>query len=269
MITYTGQPIEIKKTVILFLSFSVSLLAHAQDLSLYQKKWMVQGGDTLPYRLLLPLDYDSSKHYPLILFLHGAGERGRDNEKQLVHGAKLFLNEEVRQKHKAIVVFPQCPFTDYWANVLRVHDEHGRKFYFLEDGPPNRSMEILQQLVMMILKTYPIKKDQVYAGGLSMGGMGTFELVRRMPGVFTAAFPICGGANPATASNMKNVSWWIFHGAKDDVVLPAHSEKMVDALKAAGADVKWTLYPEANHNSWDAAFAEPLLLNWLMIKRKK
>lgn len=101
-----------------------------------------------------------------------------------------------------------------------------------------------------------------------MGGMGTFELVRRMPGIFAAAFPICGGANPATAIQLKSTSWWIFHGAKDNVVPPFHSENMVNALKKAGASVKFTLYPEANHNSWDSAFAEPGLFDWLFSQKK-
>jgi predicted peptidase len=219
---------------------------------------------------LLPIDYDSSKKYPVIFFLHGAGERGRDNEKQLVHGSKLFLKEEVRSSYKSIVVFPQCPTNDYWANVLRDHDDKGkRNFNFLEEGLPGRHMYLAMELVTHILKTYPVKKDQVYVGGLSMGGMGTFELVRRMPGIFAAAFPICGGANPATEIKMKNVNWWIFHGAKDDVVPPQHSENMVKALKDAGANVKFTLYPNANHNSWDPAFAEPDLLSWLFAQKKK
>ena len=123
-------------------------------------------------------------------------------------------------------------------------------------------------LVQFVFDEYPVKKDQVYTGGLSMGGMGVFELVRRMPKTFAAAFPICGGANPATASKMKKTSWWVFHGAKDDVVPPYHSENMVAALKKAGAKVKFTLYPNANHNSWDSAFAEPELLSWLFSQRK-
>jgi predicted peptidase len=96
-----------------------------------------------------------------------------------------------------------------------------------------------------------------------MGGMGTFEVVNRNPNVFAAAFPLCGGANPATAKNIKNTAWWIFHGAKDDVVLPSHSQNMLTALQAEGASVGFTLYPHANHNCWDAAFAEPELLKWL------
>ena len=104
--------------------------------------------------------------------------------------------------------------------------------------------------------------------GLSMGGMGTFELVRRKPGVFAAAIPICGGANPATAKQLRKTTWWVFHGAKDDVVLPGFSENMVAALKKAKANVQFTLYPNANHNSWDPAFAEPNLLRWLFAQKK-
>ncbi len=242
----------------------------AQDLSLFQKKWMVQQGDTLPYRVLLPQNYDSTKAYPVLFFLHGAGERGRDNEKQLIHGAKLFSREDIRGKYAFITILPQCPLSDYWSNVLREHDATGkRSFYFLEDGEAGRYMELLQELVRHVMRVYKVKKEQVYAGGLSMGGMGTFELVRRMPGTFAAAFPICGGANPATAKKMKDVNWWIFHGAKDDVVPPQHSERMVNALKAAGAKVKWTLYPEANHNAWDPAFAEPELIPWLLSNQRK
>lgn len=259
----------IRKVSLLTIAIIAGLFSWSQDLSEYQKKWMVQGGDTLPYRVLLPLGYDSSKEYPVIFFLHGAGERGRDNERQLIHGSRFFLQNEIRNQYKAIVFFPQCANTDYWANVLRVHDATGRNFYFQEDGPPNRYMELLQQFVSLVLLNYRVKKDQVYVGGLSMGGMGTFELVRRMPDVFAAAFPICGGANPRTASQIKKVSWWIFHGGKDSVVPSSHSEDIVNALKKTGAKVKFTLYPEANHNSWDSTFAEPGLISWLFAQKKK
>ena len=101
-----------------------------------------------------------------------------------------------------------------------------------------------------------------------MGGMGTFEIVRRNPNLFAAAIPICGGANPATASKLKKTDWWVFHGAKDDVVPPHLSEDMVNALKKEKASVKFTVYPEANHNSWDSAFAEPDFLSWLFAQKK-
>jgi predicted peptidase len=256
------------KNIILLL-FMMPVFSFAQDLSLYQKKWMVQGGDTLPYRVLLPKDYNVNKSYPVIFFLHGAGERGSDNEKQLVHGSKLFLKEEIRENYPAIVIFPQCPVNDYWGSLLRMHDDKGKRtFNFLADSSPGKYMKMVMELVPYVLQNYPVKKNQVYVGGLSMGGMGTFELVSRMPKTFAAAFPICGGANPATAKKMRKTSWWIFHGAMDNVVPPHHSEVMVNALKAARSSVKYTLYPNANHNSWDPAFAEPELMSWLFSQKK-
>jgi len=246
------------------LMLTASMIVHAQDYSLYQKYWLLQGSDTMAYRVLLPLDYDATKTYPVVFFLHGSGERGNDNEKQLVHGASLFLKDDIRKNFPAIVIFPQCAAGGYWSNTIRTFDAGQKEHYhFLPGGEPTTAMRVLQELVRYVLQTYPVKKDQVYVGGLSMGGMGTFELVRRSPGVFAAAFPICGGADPATAKNLTAVKWWIFHGGKDDVVLTAFSEKMVAALKEENATVKFTLYPEANHNSWDAAFAEPGLLPWL------
>lgn len=246
-----------------------SLFSFAQDLGLYEKYLFIKNGDTLPYRVLLPENYDASKKYPLVFFLHGAGERGNDNEAQLTHGAKLFLREDVRKNFPAIVAFPQCPRESYWSNVDMPRDSSGkRSFVFKEDGAPTPAMVLAQGLVKDLMQKYPIEKKQVYVGGLSMGGMGTFEIVRRNPKVFAAAFPICGGANPATADKLKKVNWWIFHGAKDDVVPQAHSDAMAEALKKLNASVKYTVYPEANHNSWDNAFAEPGLLSWLFSNKK-
>ena len=235
----------------------------------YEKHWFVHKGDTMPYRVLLPENYDASKKYPLIYFLHGAGERGNDNEKQLIHGSKMFLNEDLRKKFPAIVVFPQCAQESFWSNVEMGRDSSGnRAFNFLEDGEPTKAMVLAQALLKDLMKKYPIEKTQVYVGGLSMGGMGTFEIVRRNPKLFVAAFPICGGAAPATAAKIKNVHWWVFHGAKDNVVPVSCSENMVEALKKVNAEVKFTVYPEAGHNSWDQAFAEPELMPWLFSHKK-
>lgn len=257
------------KTLTALLLLVLAASAGAQDLSLYQKKWLVQGSDSLPYRLLLPAQYDEDKEYPVILFLHGAGERGSDNEKQLVHGAKLFVREDVRRDYPAIVIFPQCPENSYWSNVQIERDSAGkRSFNFQAGGAPTTPMVLVQALLRQVLKEYPVEKDQVYVMGLSMGGMGTFEIVSRNPKLFAAAVPICGGANPAVAKKLRKVEWWVFHGAKDDVVPPEHSQQMVDALKKRRADVRFTLYPEANHNSWDSAFAEKDLLPWLFAQDK-
>lgn len=252
-----------------FLLLMCMSVTHAQDYSHYQKKHFIAGDDTLPYRLLLPLKYDPTKKYPLVFFMHGAGERGSDNEKQLTHGGQLFLREDVRKDYPAIVVFPQCPRNSFWSNVAFDLDTAGKtQFNFLTDNPPTKAMELAQQLLYEILKSYPIEKTDVYVGGLSMGGMGTFELVGRNPSIFAAAIAICGGGNPGTASKMNKTSWWIFHGAKDDVVPPALSEEMNQALLNAGAKVKFTLFPDADHNSWDQAFAEPGLLPWLFSQHR-
>lgn len=251
-------------------SASTQPVRPATDFSLYEKLFFSEGTDTLPYRLLLPENYDASKQYPLVVVLHGAGERGKDNEVQLKHGGQVFLKDSVRKAFPAIVVFPQCSFFSFWSNVKFDFDMVAKKpkFLFQTGGEPTVSMRLAIGLVNKTLQEYPIKKDQVYVGGLSMGGMGTFEMVRRMPGVFAAAFPICGGAEPSTATALTQTSWWVFHGGKDPVVPVKFSEDMVAALKTAEArEVKFSLYPEALHNSWDSAFAEPDLLPWLFSKR--
>ena len=131
------------KSLLLFVfSFPYSLLA--QDMSLYQKKYFAYNNDTMPYRLLLPVNYDASKKYPLILFLHGAGERGNDNEAQLTHGSKLFLNDSIRQNYPAIVVFPQCSKDGYWSNVYREENATDRQRYtYRTDGDASPDMNLL------------------------------------------------------------------------------------------------------------------------------
>jgi len=255
-------------TFILFIFCRLHLI-QAQDLEQYEYKKFIQSGDTLPYRVLLPASYDSSKAYPLLIFLHGRGESGTDNKKQLTHGARMFLTDSIRQLYPAIVVFPQCAATDYWSNVQTVADKDGKRtFYFVADGEPSRSMRLLLSLTDNLFRQYKIRRQQVYVMGLSMGGMGTFELARRRPELFAGAIAICGGADPATAASIRKPGWWIFHGAKDDVVLPSFSRQMVAALKKTGARVRYTEYPEANHNSWDSAFTEPGLLKWLFSQHK-
>jgi predicted peptidase len=224
-----------KKLSTLAIICSLYLTPFAQDLSLYQKHVFVSQGDSMPYRLLLPENYDSTKKYAFIYFLHGAGERGNDNESQLMHGGALFLKDEVRKNYPAIVVFPQCPQNSFWSNVNMSQEDGKRKFDFPTAGEPTKAMALAQQLLDKLLSSYKVKKRHVYIAGLSMGGMGTFEMVRRNPKLFAAAIPICGGANPATADQLKETNWWIFHGAKDDVVPPAFSQTMYDALVKVNA----------------------------------
>jgi predicted peptidase len=222
----------------------------------------------LPYRFLRPVNFDKSVRYPVVLFLHGRGERGHDNEKQLVHGSKLFLDSLI--KYPSLVIFPQCPSDGYWSNVSIEKDSIGnRMFLFQENGDPTRSMQLLLDLMDSVENLQWVEKKRIYVLGLSMGGMGTLELIRRKPETFAAAISICGGANPVTAKIFaKHVPLWVFHGGNDDVIAPTYSEKMVEAIRNEGGEVKFTLYPEANHNSWDSAFAETQLMSWLFSNSK-
>jgi len=259
-----------KKSFLVSFSLMIIKLLSAQDLSQYSKYWFVQNGDTMPYRVLLPLNYDSAKKYPVVFFLHGRGESGSDNQKQLSHGASLFLVDSIRKKYPSIVIFPQCAVTSYWSNVTIdiIGDVRGkRSFHFAAEGEASSAMKLLQSLTDHIREKYSIEDKQVYAMGLSMGGMGVYELVKRKPELFAAAIAICGGAHPATAKRIGRVKWWVFHGAKDEVVPLKASEIIVEALKKVGADVTFTTYPMANHNSWENAFAEKNLLPWLYSKR--
>lgn len=227
-----------------------------------------QNGDyTLNYRVLYPEGFDENRTYPLVLFLHGRGESGDDNEKQLVHGSSLFL--EAQAKYPAIVIFPQCPTSDYWSNIDRIEkDGGGLQFKFPYDRSANPALSAVMELVDQELAKPYVDENRLYVTGLSMGGMGTWELLWRMPKKIAAAAPICGGGPPEMAHKMTDVPIWAFHGLKDDVVQPRFSINMVRAIQREGGLAKITLYPDANHNSWDPTFAEPDYLPWLFSKYK-
>ncbi|WP_207424904.1 prolyl oligopeptidase family serine peptidase [Desertivirga brevis] len=244
--------------------------AKAQNLDLYQKRLFISKADTLPYRILYPENFDPGKKYPVMLFLHGRGESGKDNQKQLTHGGKMFLRDSIRSRHSAIVIFPQCPADSYWANVNIVTDSSGKRhFNFIEGGEPTLAMQMLLDFTNDFLRNPFVDKRRVYVGGLSMGGMGTFEILRRKDKTFAASFAICGGDHIANVKKYRRVPLWVFHGGKDDVVPPKHSEVVVNEMKKLGGSVRYTHYANANHNSWDPAFAEPGLLNWLFSHEKK
>lgn len=235
----------------------------------FEKKTFSQDEKTLPYRIMMPESSSENKKYPLVLFLHGAGERGNDNNKQLTHGSKLFAAPENRKAFPCIAVFPQCPKGSYWANPKINRNTKPTKFKFKRGGNPTEAMESLMDLVQKLVQNPNVDASKIYVAGLSMGGMGTFELLSRMPDTFAAAIAICGGGNTKLAEKYSHVPMWIFHGAKDDVVIPQHSVAIVEALLKQGAFPKFTLYDDANHNSWDPAFAEKEFLPWLFSQKKQ
>ncbi|MGB4397722.1 MAG: prolyl oligopeptidase family serine peptidase [Daejeonella sp.] len=256
-----------KKFLCLALFFFILHQTSMAQNNSYTKEAFVQGTDTLLYRLLLPENFDPAKEYPVLFVLHGAGERGNNNEAQLTHGGKLFQSERMRKDFPAIVVFPQCPTNDFWANVQ--FKNTNERFAFQKGGEPGKAMKLLIDLVGNFRSLKYTDNDRFYVGGLSMGGMGTLEILRRKPRVFAAAFAICGGDNVENVKKYKKIPLWFFHGEKDNVVPVEKSKVVVAELQRLNApEVKLTLYPEANHNSWDPAFAEPELLTWLFSHRR-
>jgi predicted peptidase len=244
--------------------------AQAPDTDLFERQLFLQDNDTLPCRILSPLHFSAEKKYPLIVFLHGSGERGNDNEAQLKWGSALFLDSSNREKFPAIVVFPQCPADSSWSVRIRNRSADSSGTYrFPMNVPPTRPLQLVMRFIDTLIKSGVVDPRRIYIGGLSMGGFGTFELLWRRPTLFAAAIPICGGGNPSSAKLYgKHFPLWVFHGADDDVVAVTNSRNMVNALKEADAKVKYTEYPGVKHDSWIRAFAEPELLPWLFAQKR-
>ncbi|GAB3923609.1 alpha/beta hydrolase-fold protein [Larkinella terrae] len=246
--------------------------SHAQDFSAYKKALFIQSKDTLCYRILYPESYDPGKSYPLVVFLHGAGARGNDNERQFIDGGSLFLNDSVRKKFPALVVLPQCPADSMWFKIppgppYDTTAAFNHKMNTLALSTP----ELMVKLLMDSLAEHKIAdRKRIYLGGTSLGAFGTYDLIIHYPGYFAAAFPICGQANvelyPKRAAN---VPVWIFHGEIDDIINPWPDRSLIKALRQSGAkNAKYTEYPGLKHDITGKVFAEPDLLPWLFSFKK-
>jgi predicted peptidase len=257
----------------LFIGFIVLAVtsAVAQDTTAFKKEnYVSTSGLELPYRILFPENYNKTKKYPLILFLHGAGERGNDNRSQLTHGSKFFIDSANRNAYPAIVIFPQCPAEGYWSSVDLKRNTSPFTLQFDYTKPIAPPLQAAIELVQKMIATEGIDKSRVYITGLSMGGMGTFEAVYRYPDLFAAAVPICGGADvKAYDKRVSKIPFRVFHGEQDAVVDVKHSREIVKKLMVLNTTVEYIEYPEVNHNSWDNAFAEPDFLSWMFSKKRK
>ncbi len=221
------------------------------------------GKHALPYRLLKPAPYDPHKKYPLVLFLHGAGERGTDNQAQLKHFVRMFATPQNRAKYPAFVLAPQCPPDEKWSD----------NEWFTDRVPlperPAPSMAMTLKLVAELERKVAIDPSRRYVTGLSMGGYGTWDAVLRHPDMFAAALPICGGGDERLAARIAKLPVWVFHGAADTAVKPALSRRMVEALRKAGGKPKYTEYRGVGHDAWTPASKEPDLLAWLFAQKRK
>lgn len=200
---------------------------------------------SLPYLLYLPEEYDARRAWPLLLYLHGSGERGTDLELVKRHGPPKLIAEG--QPFPFIVVSPQCAKFEGWMTKLHV----------------------LGLLLDEIESTYAIDTARLYVTGNSMGGYGTWGLAIVYPQRFAAIAPICGGGDPSAVCEIKDVPVWTFHGAKDTVIPVEHSEQMVEHLKACGGNVQFTIYPDGEHDAWTRTYANPQLYTWLLAQNKE
>ena len=242
---------------IIFLScFTKSSFAQP---SRFSSEKYISGNDTLFYRQLFP-DADTMRRYPLVIFLHGSGERGHDNDAQLKWGVMNFATDENMAKHPAFVIAPQCPDKLGWSNF-------SRKDMVLQ-STPSKPMELLIALIHKIIKTLPVDSNRIYITGLSMGGYGTYDAIERYPDLFAAAIPVCGAGDTSKATLIKHIPIWIYHGAEDPAVNPKYSLDMFEALTRAGAHPGFTQLPETGHFSWLAAYKDALMIDWLFRQHK-
>jgi predicted peptidase len=218
----------------------------------------------LPYRLLKPEKIEPGQRYPLVLFLHGIGERGTDNARQLLHGAGEFAKAANRRKYPCFVVAPQCPADRLW---VRKDLKKLNAAEYVMSEKPSQPMALVLELVDKLAVDLPVDKGRIYVTGLSMGGFGTWDLIQRRPEFFAAAIPICGRGDLACAAKLKNLPIWAFHGDADPLVPVDRTKSMIEAIRHAGGTPKMTLYPGVGHDSWTATYANPEVLAWLFAQK--
>jgi predicted peptidase len=222
-----------------------------------------KGSMDLPYRLLKPKDLDPNKKYPLVVFFHGAGERGNNNLSQLKHAVKGFADDEIRTEYPCFVIVPQCPASPaQWVDTPWSLPEHTMP------QNPSKPMAAAFDLIDAIRNEFPIDSTRIYVTGISMGGFGTWDALQRHPEIFAAGVPVCGGGDKALAPSISTIPLWVIHGGADRTVLTKRSQDMVGALKAVGGQPRYDEYPGVGHNCWDRAYAQKELYDWLFAQHR-
>lgn len=220
-------------------------------------------GSRLPYRRYLPVCRPDQR-IPLVLFLHGAGERGTDNRRQLIHGVPALLGYLRDRRLPAAVIAPQCPDDPArWVDVDWSLEKHAMP------AEPSKPMALVHGLLDETIATLPVDPDRVYVTGISMGGYGTWDILQRRAATFAAAMVLCGGGDESLAANLVSLPLRVFHGEKDEAVPVCRSRAMVAAIQAAGG--KKVLYretPSVGHDIWTAAYSDPGNWDWLFAQKR-
>lgn len=252
-----------KGMALLICLFIFTSMYAGDKVSFLKRQFTSSNGYKLNYRILYPVNYTPGKSYPVILFLHGAGERGNDNEAQLVHGGDMLASYGNQSKYPAIVIAPQCPEGEKWAYYKQPSENNGiREFPVASAATP--AMNAIKEMLDCYISKGLVDTRRIYVTGLSMGGMGTFDAVCRYPKFFAAAAPICGGVNLKRLEQFKGKTGFsIYHGSADNIVDPEFSREAYETLRKIHADVRYKEYPNVKHNSWDNAFAEPDFISWM------
>lgn len=238
--------------------------AHPALTSIFEARIYDDGEYVLPYRIYVPDDYDSNKSYPLLMFFHGAGERGNDNAAQLKIGLGQMFNDSNSPIYQCIVVAPQCPANRQWVNVPAWTETQ----YSTDAIDESRELKTALRIMEKIKDEYTVDDDRVYVSGISMGGYATWDLLVRHTDLFAAAIPVCGGADYRYAERLVDVPIYTFHGLRDNTV-PFHgTERMVNDIREAGGEkITYVTYPDMEHAIWETAYATEELSAWLLSHR--
>jgi predicted peptidase len=278
----------------MLLLFSTAVRSQSVDeiLAKFQKRYHTFGTTTLPYHVFIPDNYDPLVHYPLVLCLHGAGERGDNDEAvRKNHMATVWALDSSQMKWPCIIVVPQCPISQSW-----IYADWSQYTYRVDNTPIGDELRTVVDILDSLEREFSVDTDRVYITGLSMGGAGTWDMIARYPTMFAAAVPMCGIGDTTKADVMRRIPIWDFHGKADATVNVQCSRNMIAAIERtgrsavfthcknencagmtgseladsinAGAKLLYSEYQYVGHSVWDSAYANPFLLPWVFSQEK-
>ena len=220
-------------------------------------------GIELPYRLFVPASRQVKRPCGLLLFMHGAGERGNDNQAQLKNDALALVGKAAQEEDPTVVVYPQCPKDMQWVDAAWADGS-----YDLAQTPLGKPMAAVLNLLASLQAKLPVDPRRILVTGLSMGGYGTWDILARHPTMFAGALALCGGGDPSQAAAIRDVPVWAFHGDHDPAV-PVHgSRKMIQALIAAGGSPRYTEVAGGGHDVWTVAYRDVEVVRWLLSQKR-